>query len=74
MTSFAYKVGSPRGNYRDVHIYIGPVPGQRARSGSLVVLIEDIPDLMEMLDSAGFDRVAPTPDLIAPPHLQGGEG
>lgn len=68
--SFAYKVGSVRGIYRDVHIYIGPIPGQRARVGSLTVGVEDVPDLMEVLDSAGFDRITPTPDLVAPPHIQ----
>jgi len=69
MASFAYKIGETHGLHQDIHIYVGQVIGQRARAGTLRVLHDEALDLIEALNKAGFDRVAPPASLLAPPTI-----
>lgn len=69
MASFAYKVGEASGMHQDLHIYVGQVPGQRARAGVLRVRHDELPDLLDALEMAGFEKVRPPASLVAPPHI-----
>lgn len=68
MTSLAFKLGARSGPHRDVHIYIGPAPGQRSHAGTLRVYSEELPDVIEALQTAGFDKVVETHALLLPPQ------
>lgn len=73
MASLAYKLGQSSGLHQDVHIYVGTMPGQRARAGVLRVRHDELADLIAGLDAGGFERVASPSRLIAPPEETGEE-